>query len=149
MIDITHIQEVEIVYKNNVPKSQRQKITSSSTAADIFRSTMAEHIEYNEGFYILLLNNSNDVLGISKISEGGPTGCTVDIVMILQRAILAHSKAIILAHNHPSGQLTPSQVDKNITKKIKTASELLDIRTLDHLIITNESYLSFADTGIL
>lgn len=144
---LSQIQEVEIVYKNRIPASQRKNIYSSQTACEIFREAMSETIDYKESFYVMFLNNGNQILGISLISTGSRTGCIVDVTMILQRAILTNSKSIILAHNHPSGQLKSSLADRELTEKIQNASALLDIKTLDHLIITSEGYLSLADNG--
>ncbi len=143
------IQEIEISYRNCRVKADRHKITSSTDAYAIFLKAIAEKMEYQEVFYIMLLNNSNEVLGIQKISEGGITGTVVDIRLILQSALMAHATCIILCHNHPSGTLKPSEADKNITAKIKSAGEVMDIKLLDHLIITSENFLSFADAGIL
>ena len=147
--NLFYIQEVKISYANSIPTRDRAKITSSTCAAEIVREAIAECIDYNEFFYIILLNNANDVLGISKISEGTPTGTMVDGKMIFQRALLAHASALIFVHNHPSGKLIPSEADKKLTRKMQDASKLLDIKILDHIIITKESYFSFADEGII
>ena len=108
-----------------------------------------DKIEYKEFFYVILLNNSNEVLGVSKISEGGITSTIVDIRLIFQQALKTHSTAIILGHNHPSGKTEPSTADKTITEKIKKGAEFLDIKLLDHVIVTSNNYLSFADENIL
>lgn len=110
---------------------------------------MGDLIDYKEVFYIILLNNSNEVLGISKISEGGITGTVVDVRLVFQIALKSHAVGMILAHNHPSGTLKPSQADISLTKKLKNAGEILDVKVLDHLIITTENYFSFADENIL
>lgn len=145
----TYIQEVKISYHNTVPINDRVKIFSSWSAADIIRDAIGDNIEYKELFYVVLVNNSNHFLGISKISEGTQTGTLVDCKMIFQNALLAHANAIILAHNHPSGKLKPSQADKNLTNKVKKAGQYLDIKVLDHIIVTKDGYFSFADEGIL
>lgn len=147
--NLFYIREVEIVYKNGTIPSERINVVSSWTAADVLRDAIGENIDYKETFYIMLLNNANHVLGISKISTGTTTATVVDVKMIMQRALLAHATGIILAHNHPSGTLKPSEADKRLTTKIKTAAEYLDLKILDHLIITSESYFSFADESIL
>jgi len=103
----------------------------------------------HEEFWILFLNNSNKVLHKAQLSKGGITGTLVDVRLVMKQTIELGAVAIILVHNHPSGTLSPSAADKQITQKIKTASETLDVKVLDHLIITQKSYYSFADEKIL
>jgi DNA repair protein RadC len=103
----------------------------------------------HEEFWILYLNNSNKVLRKEQLSKGGMTGTLVDTRLVMKQAINTGATSIILAHNHPSGTLKASEADKAITKKLKHAGELLDIRVLDHLIITQRAYFSFADEGLL
>jgi len=145
------VSEIKISYKNSVTSSDLDKIKSSSDAADIFYENWNhDTIELHESFKIMLLNNSNKVKGIYEISSGGITGTLVDVRILFAVVLKSLSTSIILAHNHPSGNIKPSEADKRITTKIKNASELLDIKLLDHLIITpNQSYFSFADEGIL
>lgn len=141
------LQEVEIIYK---PKNVvgLEKIKSSHDAYYILKNVYPS-ISYREHFYILLLNNDNKVLGYKLISMGGLTSTIVDIRVIMQTALKANAVALILSHNHPSGTLKPSQADKNITKKIKRAGEVLDIKVLDHIIVTEHSYFSFADEMLM
>lgn len=107
-------------------------------------------IELYESFKIILLNNSNKVKGIYEISSGGITGTLVDIRILFAVVLKSLTTAIILAHNHPSGNLKPSHADIALTSKIKKASELLDIKLLDHVIITPDgAFYSFADENIL
>jgi DNA repair protein RadC len=141
------IAEVSISYKAGTHTADRNKIGSSHCAFLIAREIAKDHIEHHECMYIMMLNNSNQVLGVSKISQGGITGTVVDIRIMFQNLIKANATAFIMFHNHPSGTLRPSQADRNITAKTKKASETLDIKLLDHLIITSESYYSFADEG--
>lgn len=103
----------------------------------------------HEEFWIVYLNNSNKVIHKSQLSKGGITGTLVDVRLVLKQALELGAVGIILAHNHPSGTLRPSAADKQITLKLKTASEALDIQVLDHLILAQNEYLSFADKGIL
>ena len=103
----------------------------------------------HEEFWIVYLNNSNKVIHKSQLSKGGITGTLVDVRLVLKQALELGAVGIILAHNHPSGTLRPSAADKQITQKLKTASEALDIQVLDHLILAQNEYLSFADKGIL
>ncbi len=102
----------------------------------------------HEEFWILYLNNSNKVLAKKQQSKGGITGTMVDVRLVFKFALEIGATAIILCHNHPSGLLSPSDADKQITKKIKQAGETLDVKVLDHLIITETAYFSFVDEGI-
>jgi DNA repair protein RadC len=123
------------------------KITSSKTAFEILQPILGE-LEHEE-FWILYLNNSNKVLQKSQLSKGGITGTLVDVRIIMKQTLELGAVGLILAHNHPSGTLKPSKADKEITQKIKRASESLDIKVLDHLIITQKDYFSFADNHLL
>ena len=102
----------------------------------------------HEEFWIVYLNNSNKVISKSQLSKGGITGTVVDVRLAFKTAIELNAVSVILVHNHPSGTLTPSDADKQITKKLKLAGESLDIKVLDHLIVTETNYFSFADEGI-
>ena len=103
----------------------------------------------HEEFWILYLNNSNKVIQKHQLSKGGITGTLVDVRLVLKKAIEVNAVSIILAHNHPSGTLKPSAADKAITQKLKTAAQSLDIKVLDHLIVTEKAYFSFADKNLL
>ena len=103
----------------------------------------------HEEFWILYLNNSNKVVAKHQISKGGFTGTLVDVRIVCKLALEENAVAMILAHNHPSGKLHPSQPDKKLTDKLKQAAETLDINVLDHLIVTQQSYYSFADNDLL
>lgn len=148
-LSLFNVQEIEITYRNQVPPSHRPKISGTRSAVDILRPFFENYMEYKEAFFIVLLNNANRVLGISRISEGGITGTYVDIRFIFQVALKANAVSIILAHNHPSGTLMPSDPDLRLTKKIVQASQILDIKILDHLILTRESHFSFAEECLL
>lgn len=142
------VSEVELTYKNNVPYNQRQKISNSQGAYEILTNLFPENtMDYRETFIVLYLNRANQVLGYSVISQGGTSNTTVDIKMVIQTALLANASCIMLAHNHPSGNVQPSSDDNRITKRIMEAARLFDITVLDHIIITNESYYSFTDNG--
>lgn len=143
------IAEIEVQYKTNIKPSERVKITSSNDAADAFRSVWRAPIELKECFYILLLNRGNEVLGSLLISEGGISGTVVDVRSIFSAALKAISSSIILAHNHPSGNKSPSECDLSITSKIKNAGEILDIQVLDHVILLPDGYTSLADDGYM
>ena len=143
--------EISISYKQNRKEEDVLKISSSYEANKIiYNSWDHDNIELFETFKIVLLSNSNIVKGISTLSTGGLTGTMVDIRILFSIALKTLSTGIILAHNHPSGKLIPSQPDKTLTQKIIKAGELLDIKVLDHLIITpNMEYYSFADNGLM
>ncbi|MDC7994466.1 JAB domain-containing protein [Altibacter sp. HG106] len=148
-MEIPQIQEIEIVYRNPIAKIDRQKITSSLDASEIFRKYIGNKLDYQEIFCLMPLNNSNEVLGIIEISRGGATGTIVDVKQVFQKLLKCNAIGFLMAHNHPSGNTRPSEADKKLTKKIKEAANFLDITLLDHLIITTESYYSFADECIL
>ncbi|MFN8290187.1 MAG: JAB domain-containing protein [Chitinophagaceae bacterium] len=143
-----NVTEVELVYRNKVNPAERPKITSSSTAYDILMEAWdMNKIELVEQFSILLLDRSNSCIGISTISQGGISACVVDPKVVFATALKARASSIILAHNHPSGNLKPSEADKTITKSLVAGGHILDLRVLDHLIVTPRSYYSFADEG--
>ncbi|MCF4102250.1 DNA repair protein RadC [Gillisia sp. M10.2A] len=123
------------------------KITSSNTVFELLQPTIGELL--HEEFWILYLNNSNKIIEQFQISKGGITGTLVDVRITLRKALELGATALILAHNHPSGNLNPSEADKQLTQKLKIAAESLDIKILDHLIVTEKSYFSFADEGLL
>lgn len=123
------------------------KIGSSQDVFNLLQPIMGD-LEHEE-FWILYLNNSNKVLHKAQLSKGGITGTLVDVRLVMKQTLELGAVAIILAHNHPSGTLMPSAADKQMTKKIQSACDTLDIRVLDHLIITQKSYYSFADDKIL
>lgn len=123
------------------------KITSSKSVFNIMQPVIGD-LQHEE-FWILFLNNSNKVLSKVQMSKGGITGTLVDARLVFKKALEIGATAIILAHNHPSGALIPSSADKQLTKKIKIAGDSLDIKTLDHLIITDQDYYSFADNNQL
>jgi DNA repair protein RadC len=149
--DISKVAELRLHYKTSVKPSERPQIKSSEDAYKLFLTSWDKNtIEHVEEFKILLLNRSNRALGIAPISLGGTAGTVTDVKIIMQYALKTNAQAIIICHNHPSGNDKPSESDTKITKKIKDAAELLDIQLVDHLIITpHEGYYSFADNGLL
>ncbi len=124
-----------------------EKVSCSRDAFELLYPYMAE-LDHEE-FWIVYLNNSNKVVHKSQMSEGGITGTLVDVRLVLKQALELGAVALIMAHNHPSGTLRASSADKQLTKKLKVAAEALDIKILDHLILTPHDYLSSADKGIL
>ncbi len=144
------VAEVELVYKSKVKASERLQITSSKSAYDVLLKAWDENkIEFVEQFKVLLLNRANKVLGIYEVSTGGISGTVADPRLIFVAALKANACSLIISHNHPSGSLNPSRQDEELTAKIKQAGEFLDIKLLDHLIVTPEAYYSFGDEGIL
>lgn len=130
--------------------SERIEDPIITTSSDVFEliSPIIGDLEHEE-FWVLYLNNSNKVKFKSPLSKGGITGTVVDIRLLFQTALEQKAVGIILTHNHPSGKVKPSDADIQITKKIKEAGRIMDIQLLDHLIITEYSYYSFADESIL
>jgi DNA repair protein RadC len=147
----TTIAEVSLIYKSEAKASERLKVRCSKDAYDLFTESWdPDTIEHVEEFKMLLLNRSNVVLGILDVSKGGISGTVTDIRIIMQAAIKANASGIIVCHNHPSGNLNPSETDTKITNKIKEAGNLMDIQLLDHLIInSDDDYSSFADNGTI
>jgi len=142
------VAEVVLSYKSNVKPSERPKINSSKEAYELLYETWdRDRIEFQEQFKVLLLNRANRVLGICEISSGGISGTVADPKLIFATALKALASSILVAHNHPSGNLNPSQSDIDLTRKLKEGGKLLEIQMLDHLIVTTEGYYSFADEG--
>jgi len=144
------VAEISLSYHPKVKASKRSQINSSQeTYQLLLKNWNTGKLQFVEQFKIILLSNANRVLGIYEVSSGGITATVVDIRLIFSAALLAHATRIILAHNHPSGSLKPSQADLRITQRLKDAGALLDIQVLEHLILSSEGYYSFADEGLL
>jgi DNA repair protein RadC len=126
---------------------EKQKITSSRSVFEFMQPVIGE-LQHEE-FWIIYLNNSNKVIKKSQLSKGGITGTLVDVRLVLKSALEVGATGLILAHNHPSGTLKPSNADQKLTDKLKIASESLDIKVLDHIIVTEKAYFSFADENML
>ena len=141
------ISEYSLKYTKS--EIQKTKITTSESASKVIRQFYFDDINIYESFFILLLNRANNTTGFAKISQGGTAGTVVDIKIIAKYAVESLSSAVIICHNHPSGNKQPSEADINITKKIKDALLLLDIKLIDHIIITENDLYSFADNGDL
>ncbi|MFC2086777.1 DNA repair protein RadC [Bacteroidota bacterium] len=125
----------------------KQQITSSKDIFQLFHPVLGD-LPYEE-FWVVLLNRSNRIIEKFKLSQGGVSGTVMDVRIILKNAIEKLASAIIICHNHPSGNLTPSEADKNITRKLKSASEIMEIKLLDHIIVSDNGFLSFSDDGLL
>lgn len=147
---LTRVAEVELVYKSKVKASERPVVQSSTDAANILRILWEDgKMELVEQFKVLFLNRSNKVICIYNVSSGGVTGTVADPKLIFTAALKVNAVSVILSHNHPSGSLKPSKADEELTQKIKGAGAFLDIKVLDHVILSSESHFSFADEGLL
>ena len=147
----TTISEVRLVYRTKVKASERLQVKCSKDAFDIFMGNWdLDSIEHIEEFKLMLLIRSNKVWGISSISKGGISGTVTDVRIILRYAIKANASGIKICHNHPSGNVQPSESDIATTRKIKESGIVMDIQLLDHLIIVPEgTYYSMGDEGIV
>lgn len=146
--DIYKVEEVKLHFKYNLKYSERPTLSSSKDTFEVLCKVWDySQIDYKESFKTILLNRANKVIGVCNISEGGTSATITDIKHILQSAILSNASAIMVAHNHPSGNTTPSEHDKRITQQIKQACKIVDIILMDHIIITSEAYYSFADNA--
>ena len=144
------VAEVQLTYKNKVKPSQMYVIHSSSDIYAICKTLFDDGIiEHREQFILILMNKANKVLGYVLISSGRLSGTVADPCVIFQACLKANANQFICAHNHPSGNLRPSETDIQLTRKLRDGGKLLDIAMLDHLIITNESFYSFADEGLM
>lgn len=138
------------MYRSKVNMQRRPRITCSKDAFEqLIPFYDPDKIELQEEFKVLLLNPANRILGMYPMSVGGIMGTVADVRMIFIAALRAKATAIIVAHNHPSGKLRPTQADIAMTKKIALVGELMDIEVVDHLIVSKDGYYSFADKGIL
>lgn len=145
---ITIITALELARRSRLEEALKtEKVTSSKAVFELMQPYIGG-LQHEE-FWVLYLNNSNNVIFKKQLSKGGITGTIVDTRLMFNKAVELLATGIILCHNHPSGNLKPSQADKNITNKIKKAGEILDIKILDHLIITEKDYFSFSDNSLL
>jgi len=140
------LREVTAVYKKE-NAVQNIKVSCSKDVNDFIRQVYPVEINIREAMMVLFLNNSNRTLGYSIASIGGLTATLVDVRLILRDALLTQSTSFVLVHNHPSGCYEPSNADIVVTDKIKKAAKMMEIALLDHIIITEWSYFSFADEG--
>lgn len=143
------VSEIQLKYK---PQPLTETISGAKDIHKLLVNRVydEETIGYKETFKVLLLNNANKIIGYTTISEGGLTSTIVDVRVIMQTALVSNASAIILTHNHPSGNTRPSCHDDSLTKKIKAACEIMDIRLLDHIIVTPyDSFYSYCNEGRL
>ena len=142
------LAEVQITYSNPVKSVDRLKVVGSQSVASALREFWPsyDHIEF---MYMIMLNRQNQILGYHQVSKGGITGTIIDLRVIYQVALKANASAIIIAHNHPSGNLEPSETDKKVSREVKDAGKILNITLLDHIILTTDGFHSMADDGQL
>ncbi len=144
-----NIAEIEVKYSLNGEQKERVKISNSQDAYEAFISKWnLNTIEIREEFKVLLLNRANEVLGVYTLGKGGITGVSIDVRLLFGIVLKSGSTAIITAHNHPTGNLTPSKQDILIHKKIKNIAKMMDVSLLDNLIISRDSFFSFEDNCI-
>lgn len=141
--------DVKLTYNTKVKSSERAVIKDSNSAYSLLMNHIydSETIQYREYMKLILLNNAKRVLGFVYISEGGLDSTSADIRIIMQAAILGNASAMILSHNHPSGNKQPSNQDDLLTDRVKKAAKLFDIQLLDHIIVTDSGYYSYLDEG--
>ena len=148
--DLKQVSELKLSYSPKVKPSERAKVTSSREAYNIFLESWDQATIYlTEQCKVMLLNRANKVIGVYTLSTGGTAGSIVDPKMVFSTVLIAPASQIILAHNHPSGNLEPSEQDKKVTRILKNAGDVLDIKVLDHLIISPEGYFSLSDEGLI
>lgn len=142
------LRETELKFKKG-KKVSDINIKSSYDCYKMLKDIYGDDIDISEAFVAIFVDNNSNVVGWQKIAQGGITMCIVDIRLLFSAALNCLATHILISHNHPSGKLVASMEDKNITNKIKEAGELLQIKLLDHIIITENGYLSFADEGMI
>ena len=147
-IDLSRVAEISVGYSSKVKACQRPKVSSSRQAYQVLLDFWEkDRIEFVEDFQLMLLNRANRILGICTVSSGGTSGTVVDPKIVFATALKANASSMIVAHNHPSGNLSPSEQDKRLTKRLVEIGRALDLPLLDHVIVTPEGYYSFADEG--
>lgn len=148
--DLFRVNEVELVYRNPIHPKDRIRITDSYSAYTVLHAAWdMNKIDLVEEFRILLLDRGNAVLGLSHIATGSISSCIADPRIIYATALKARASSLILSHNHPSGNLRPSNADLDLTRKLFEGGRLLDIQVLDHLILGSHSYFSFGDESLM
>jgi DNA repair protein RadC len=143
------VAEIQIIYKSKVKACNRVLVKKAQDAEPLFRTYYKDIMEYREAMYVMYINRGNFAIGIKLLSYGGTSGTVCDAKLIMQGALKVNAHAFILCHNHPSGQLKPSENDITLTEKIKKLGKLMDLEILDHLILTEDSFYSFADSGLM
>jgi len=144
------VAEIYVSYSHPIPSKKRIAMTTPNTVVEVLRYAWDDRtIELYESFKVILLNRNNRLLGVCSIAEGGITNTVVDVRILFAVALKCSAVTIILAHNHPSGNINPSEGDRLITKKIVEGASILDIEVLDHVIITKDDFYSFRQHDIM
>jgi len=144
------VSEIQVTYKRQVSYEDMPQVRGSKSCYDILLSTWDDQkIDFVEEGKAMYLNNANKVIGVFHLSSGGRTGVVMDPALILGTALKVNAVSIILAHNHPSGQTQPSRADIDLTHKVKNGAEYLDIKVLDHIVMSRDGYSSLADLGMI
>lgn len=145
---VTIVAAMELGRRRLLQESLEMPTIKSSNDAYQLLSPMMGDLPHEE-FWIVMLNRANKIITRYNVSKGGLTGTVIDVRLILKKALEVYAASMIISHNHPSGNLSPSDADIKITKKIKEAGQIMDIPVLDHIIVTDNGYFSFADEGVL
>ena len=144
------VSEISVSYQPKFKASERPRVTSSQEAYKVLINNWdMQKIHFQEQFYVMMLNSAGRVIGISLISTGGKVATIADPKIIFSIALKAQAVSIILAHNHPSENLKPSQADLNLTNRMVEAGKFLDLKVIDHLIVTGDGFYSFGDEGLI
>lgn len=146
---LNQVSEFSIKYEKNFSFESLPKMLFSSSCVKVLREVWADDLNHIERFYMLGLNRANQIVNVSLISMGGVASALVDGKVLFQKALLSNSSSMIIAHNHPSGQCFPSESDKAITRKLVEFGKMIDLQVLDHIILTENSFYSFTDEGLL
>ena len=148
--EVYQIAEVEVSYRTKVKASERPRVRDSKDCCQMFLQKWdMDKIELLEQFYVMYLNRAHKVLAIYELASGGFNGVVADPRLMFTVALKIAASSIVVAHNHPSGNIRPSKADEDLTQKINEAGKFLDIKLIDHLIVTEERYFSFADEGLI
>lgn len=146
----TYLQEIKLsLTKTEEHPVQYETLTTSRDAAALFKVLFADEIGMFESVFVIYLNQKNTVIGWRKISQGGIASSIVDVRLVLVPALNCLASGFIMCHNHPSGNLRPSEEDRRITKQLHEVGKIMSINLLDHLIITEKDFFSFADEGLI
>ncbi|MFM9950914.1 MAG: JAB domain-containing protein [Saprospiraceae bacterium] len=144
------VSEVQLSYHSQLQTEDYPKVTASIDAEKLFRENWSDDMELYEEFIVLFLNKANQVKGLFRASRGGSSATVVDLKIVFAAAVKAMASGIIVAHNHPSGNLAPSQADIDLTRKLRIAGEVLEMPLLDHIILApNKGFYSFADEHMI
>ena len=144
---VSIVAAFELGIRRDASNARKESFTSSNDVAAFLKARL--QYKQQEVFAVIYLNQANKILHYEIVSEGGITGTVADPRIILKKALQHNAVNIIVSHNHPSGNLSPSKADKDLTQKLKEAAQLLELKVIDHIIISNEGYFSFADEGLL